>query len=227
MLTKRRKRKILAKVPGRVGRLYQSKLDAVEAFEATQRRFVAALQECTGMYCIDIGANVGDYTRTMAMYASYVYAIEPDPVAFDILTSVTKGLSNVIPINACGGISDAKTRIYRTKEFQSNPRMQTQGSSMFLSRGSNPDDAIESDQVNVIELIQSLESEVGVIKIDAEGAEIPILESILEREDMLKRIRYVFAETHEHIWPELQQRYGEIRRRAAGTKGAIIDLSWH
>ena len=227
MQQKKRKYRILARVPGRLGRRYQNKLNMIRAFEVTQSRFLAALKECVGMKCIDIGANVGNYTRTMATFASHVYAIEPDPVAFNQLASVAKGLPNVTLMNACAGVSNEKTRIYRTKEFQSNPQFQPQGSSMFMASHLSQNNFIECDQVNVIELIEDVESEIGVIKIDAEGAEVPILESLLARRSLLKRIRYVFAETHERIWPENKRKYEEFRRRANEVDGAIIDLSWH
>ena len=227
MLTKYRKYRLLSRVPVRVGLRYQSKLDTVEALRATQHRFMNALQECSGLDCIDIGANVGHYTTTMAKYASQVWAFEPDPIAFDELISSTKDLGNVQPINACVGVSTSKTRVYRTKTFDSDPYQQTQASSMFLASHLDENDFIVSDQVDVTQFIEDLGSEIGVIKIDAEGAEVPILKSILERQDLLGRIRYIFAETHERFWPEWQKSYEEIQNRAVEVSGTAIDLSWH
>ena len=227
MLTKQRKYQLLSRFPGRVGRRYQDKLNAIETLRATQRRFMTALQECTGLDCVDIGANVGCYTRTMAKYASHVWAFEPDPLAFDELTSSTKGLANVTSINACVGVSTVKTRLYRNKAFNSDPILQTQGSSMFPSSHLDESEVIYSDQVSVTQFIDDLDSEIGVIKIDAEGAEVPILESILERQDLLNRIRYIFVETHERYYPEWQENYYRIQERARDFSGTVIDLSWH
>ena len=227
MHKKQRKYQLLSRFPGRLGRHYQDKLNAIETLRATQLRFMTALQECTGLDCVDIGANVGCYARTMAKFASHVWAFEPDPLAFDELTSSTKDLANVTSINACVGVSTVKTRIYRSKAFSSDPISQTQGSSMFLASHLDESEVIYSDQVSATQFIDELDSEIGVIKIDAEGAEVPILESILERQDLLNRIRYVFVETHERYWPEWQENYDRIQERAGEVSGTVIDLSWH
>lgn len=227
VVDKFQKYRLLAKFPGLVGRRYKEKLGVLQAFKATQSRFRAACQDCTGMKCIDIGANVGDVTKVMAKFAGHVFAIEPDPVAFEHLSSQTRNLSNVTLINACAGVSSSTTRLYREKKFSSNPRLRTQGSSMYTASHLNLTESIDCEQIDVAEFIDGLDSEIGILKIDAEGAELPILESILEQDEIMNKIRYVFAETHERIWPEWHDRYEKVRRQAAGVTGSVIDLSWH
>ena len=45
--------------------------------------------------CIDCGANVGDYTELMASTGARVYAFEPNPRAFHILSRRFRGLPTV------------------------------------------------------------------------------------------------------------------------------------
>ena len=54
---------------------------------------------------IDIGANIGAHTVTMAEHSGYVYAFEPQKRVFDVLGRNTARFPNVTLVNA--GVSDA------------------------------------------------------------------------------------------------------------------------
>ena len=226
-MDKHQKYKILARFPGLVGRRYKAKLSASEARKAAELRFTTACKNCIGMNCIDIGANVGVVTKAMAEFAGHVFAIEPDPIAFGHLSSETAGLPNVTLIKACAGVSNSDTQIFRDKDFHLNPKLRTQGTSMFVASHLNAADAVQCKQIDIAKFITELNSDVGILKIDAEGAELPILESILTNEKMLTRIRYIFAETHERFWPQWHGRYEELHKLAAHVSGTVVDLSWH
>ena len=58
-------------LPGRIGRRYSRK-------HLLHSEFPNAVKSCRGMTCIDLGANVGEYTRKMAVSAKRVIAFEPD-----------------------------------------------------------------------------------------------------------------------------------------------------
>ena len=66
---------LLRRLPGNWGRYYQRKFLGLSAMAA----FEEALRHSEGMMCIDLGANVGVYTRQMALQAKRVIAFEPDP----------------------------------------------------------------------------------------------------------------------------------------------------
>ena len=89
---------LLRRLPGEWGRYYQRnflRLHAKAAFEE-------ALRRSEGMTCMDLGANVGKYTRKMASVAKRVIAFEPDPWACAELRANVADLDNVI-IEECGG----------------------------------------------------------------------------------------------------------------------------
>ena len=78
--------------------------------------------------------------------------------------------------------------------------------------------------MNFIRYLEELNEDVGVLKIDIEGAEIDLLEALFDRPDLLDRIEYIFAETHEEAMPDLAVRAKAIRDRAARIVRPKIDL---
>ena len=64
----------------------------------------------------------------------------------------------------------------------------------------------------MIQIIGDIDSEIGAILIVAESTVVPILEAILERQDLLNRIIYIFAATHERYFPQLLDNYDKIEK---------------
>ena len=230
MITKTDKYKLLSLLPGSIGQRYRYKLLRVEKtrnHEFTQAEFISALADSSGMVCVDIGANVGYYTRIMAQHAATVYAFEPDPLAFSILKQTTAELENVVLIEAAAGASNDNVALYRSRAFKTDPRRQTEASSTFAARHTDIGNSVEVTQLDIVQFLQSIGTEVGVIKIDAEGAEVPLLESILDNGALMSRIHYIFVETHEDFFPTLSKRFDAIRARVKHIDSPKINLSWN
>ena len=67
----------LRQLPGKLGRRYERKYMRLQALT----EFEEAIHRSEGMTCIDLGANIGEFTRKMASGAKQVIAFEPDPWA--------------------------------------------------------------------------------------------------------------------------------------------------
>ena len=223
------KYKMFSLLPGRVGRIYSVKLTRMAETNNTQQRFRRALQDCRGMTNVDIGANVGDYTILMARFASEVYAFEPDPFAIRELETVAGNLKNVKIMNSAVGVGVGDAVLYRSKKIENNPFEFSQASSIIAASHLDRKNSLQVRQMDFISFLDELNSDVGVVKIDAEGAEVAILESLLDNPSVLRRIRYIFVELHERLFPEFSQRYENIRKRIElkGSRNPVIDLNWH
>ena len=205
---------ILSRFPGLIGRIYNQKL--LRLF--SHNRFYSALQECNGLVCIDIGANIGIYTKIMAQHAKHVYAYEPDPHAYKILSETTTNYHN-ITLSDCAIGDDNKTmKLYRSKGYYNNPLKSTIASTVYISDDSDIDNYIEVNQICIKNIILNIEQEIGILKIDAEGAEVPILEMILDNCALMSKIRYIFVETHERLYPKMRERYEIIHKEASNIK---------
>ncbi len=82
------------------------------------------------------------------------------------------------------------------------------------------------EQVDIINFLLEMEEDFGIIKIDAEGAEVPILERLLDHDTLANKIHYVFAETHERIFPELSARYLALRNKCDESLRPHVNLNW-
>ena len=83
--------------------------------------FEKALRHAESMTCIDLGANIGKYTRKMAREAKEVIAFEPDPWAYAALQQNVTDLDNVKVENAAAGINERTVLLFRHADFENDP----------------------------------------------------------------------------------------------------------
>ena len=138
-----------------------------------------------GATAIDIGANLGYYTRPLSAIvgdAGHVYAVEPVPVIFDVLKRNVAGRKNVTLLNYALGSEE------RTIEM-ANDSVAAAGyfgtGRNFVSDGELSGEAIKfsAEMRRGSELFANLER-VDFIKCDIEGYErvvIPEMRAIIER----------------------------------------------
>ena len=138
-----------------------------------------------GATAIDIGANLGYYTRPLSAIvgdAGHVYAVEPVPVIFDVLKRNVAGRKNVTLLNSALGNEE------RTIEM-ANDSVAAAGyfgtGRNFVSDGELSGEAIKfsAEMRRGSELFANLER-VDFIKCDIEGYErvvIPEMRAIIER----------------------------------------------
>ena len=150
------------------------------------------------MICIDLGANVGDYTRMMASVAKQVIAFEPDPWTFDVLQANVADLQNVRLEKVAAGTHESRVLLYRHVRFQDDPASHSGSSSLIASKTNVAEqEAVEVRQIDFIAYLERLNEDIGTLKMDIEGAEVDLLEALLDRPEIMKRIDYIFVETHE------------------------------
>jgi FkbM family methyltransferase len=175
---------------------------------------------------IDCGANIGRFTRMLASTGATVYAFEPDPYCFARLTSEFALMPNVRLSNSAVGVSDQPIELYRVKDFETNPKLLSSSSTIYPSkRNVDSEHRICVQQVDLVAFVRSLPKKVTLLKIDIEGAEVPIFEKLLDSET-IARIGHVFAETHERAIPELAARTRAIRKRILAEGRTNINLDW-
>ena len=221
------KYRLLRHLPGRRGRRYARKYRAA-TMPDSQEAFLAAVEDAKGAICIDLGANVGEFTALMAKHAARVYAFEPDPWTAKRLRENLAGLDNIEVIEAAAGISEGSIQIYRHPDFESDPENLSQSSST-LSDKANVDTSkpIEVPQIDFIRFVRELPSRIAVLKIDIEGAEVDILERLFDEPETLRRIDFIFVEVHDDKIPSLTTRTDAIFARADQIERPRIDLNWH
>lgn len=223
-MNKTLKYSLLRCLPGRLGRRYQRKLERLHArtFELEE-----AIKRVKDVTCIDLGANVGVHTKRFASIAKQVIAFEPDPYILALLRANVADLDNVKIVNAAASTSEGVIHLYRHVRFDKNPEFYSRSSSIVSSKNNvKTENAVEVRQVDFIKYLEDLDEDIGILKIDIEGAEVELLEALFNRPDIMKRIDYIFAETHENRIPGHEQRVNALRKLALEIKRPRINLDW-
>ena len=190
--------------------------------------FSEAIRRSAGLTCIDLGANSGKITRKMASGTKQVIAFEPDPWTHAILKANVTDLTNVRIENAAAGIAEEVVLLYRHKQFDEDPIRFSESSSIIASKSNVTEmGAVEVRQVDFVKYLEDLDQEIGVLKVDIEGAELALLEALFARPDILGRIEYIFMETHERQIPDHATRVRALRKKAHRMDRPYINLYWH
>lgn len=225
-LDRRLKFQLLGQLPGRAGLVNRRRYRRLfrEEHEAAFKR---ALEDCRGLPAVDVGANMGIYANIMAQYDGPVYAFEPDPWTAGKLRENLSECHNVTIHEAAAGIEEGTIQLFRRVGFDENrERNSVAASTVAEKKNLNHDAAIDVPLIDLIGFLEQLDSDIGVLKIDIEGAEVALLERLL-KEHVLKRIHYVFCETHETMIPELVDRTEALRKRVRKIERPVFNMDWN
>lgn len=187
---------------------------------------------CPGDIVLDCGANIGNVTMPLAATGAQVYAYEPDPYAYDRIYKRTASLENVTLEHAAVGVENGTTHLMRPANFDDNPKGGSVKSTVIKGGrniNENADSRIEVKLIDLTETIQNLVDQHGRIaflKMDIEGAELEILEKMLEK-DLFQHIGLTVAETHERKFKYLAQRFKSLHH-SISKKYPItqVNLDW-
>lgn len=180
----------------------------------------------------DCGANVGDVTIPLAKTGAQVHAFEPDPFAYEKISRRVKNLSNVTLHNVAVGPESGSIQLMRAANFDDNPHGGSVKSTVIKGgRNINEDesDCIKVQMINLPDMICDLTSnnrQIAFLKMDIEGAELELLETMFAQ-DLFQNIRLTVAETHEKKFKELAPRFKELRHTISEKYPITkVNLDW-
>ncbi|QDS88914.1 31-O-demethyl-FK506 methyltransferase FkbM [Rosistilla ulvae] len=178
-----------------------------------------------GDIAIDLGANVGKITQLMANTGAKVHAFEPDPNAFRVLEKKFRWNWNVRLHNVAVSNKVERMKLFFREEHLTDPVKYSVGSTLNPNKTNN-NNAFYAE-VDVIRFSDFLRrfSRIRVLKIDIEGAEVHVLEDLLNR-DLLRRVDITLVETHEECIPDTSQGMAVIRQRVKDAGLSNIYFNW-
>ena len=182
-----------------------------------------------GDIAVDCGANMGVVTAQLAATGAKVIAFEPDPGTFATLVEKFGQMENVTLINAAVGIGSGSVKLMRADNFASNPEGASVKSTILDGgRGIDAANCVEVPLIDFPSFLREQQALGGVtfLKLDIEGAELEILET-MERDALFGLVRCLVAETHERKFSELRPRFKALRQKVAQSYApSHVNLDW-
>lgn len=175
---------------------------------------------------LDCGANVGHITKLLASTGASVIAFEPDPVAFEKLKKRCGDLRKVTLIQKGVWDKAATIPLYTHKDSKGDEASFTVGSSIVADKVNiNPGVMQEIEVIDLVQFLEQLPKKPDLIKLDVEGAEIEIVEHIIETKSWNLFDR-MYVETHETKIPEHKEKWVRIREQLKSNGVTNIKLNW-
>jgi len=179
---------------------------------------------------LDCGANIGMVSAQLAATPARVIAYEPDPYAFSRLGDRFADAPNITLVNAAVAAHPGTVRLMRAENFDANPEGASVKSTILDGgRAINADTGLDVTCLSFLDILRDLASAdrpLAFVKMDIEGAELEILETMLAQ-DMFGHIRCLVAETHERKFKHLRPRFRALRSEIA-SRFAVghVNLDW-
>ncbi len=177
-----------------------------------------------GSIFLDCGANVGDICVAALKHKMKVIAFEPDKNALKLLRKRFEGTRNVEIIPKAVGNSDRTANFFQNEKSSQGDVLATQASSFFRHEHAQ-DEAGLVEVVDIVKFIRNLDTPVGILKMDIEGAEIECLEAILDA-GLHTSIGQILVETHERFSEDLAAKTAALRTRIQAIGATNINLDW-
>ena len=223
---------VLRFVPGPFGAAFETRLHFARR-QLDRGTAIAAFETALAMLapdgvCIDLGANVGTVTERLVERAGHVHAFEPDPWSFGELSRRVGERPNVTLHNVAIGTHDGTMRMLRDPGFAGDPSVRSHGTSAFPSVLWQQGEAetFEVPVVDIRRVLRGLGRPVAIMKVDIEGAEVDLIETLLDAPER-NLVEALFVETHEVQIPELRRPTAALKKRVRSVTRPVIHLGWH
>ena len=176
-----------------------------------------------GSFAFDCGANVGSITSKFLNSGLRVVAFEPDRFAREILERKYGNNTNLEVVPAAVGTRSDTALLRRHKEFESNPEYLTISSSIVDRPNVDDQNSEQVRVINLIEKIEKFQGEISILKLDIEGSEVPILQSLLDS-GLHQKVKFIFVETHERFSHQIAWKTAQLRARLKKNHLSHINL---
>jgi FkbM family methyltransferase len=174
---------------------------------------------------VDCGANVGDVTSAFARTGARIYAFEPSAACFAILRSRFAATPNVTVFNKGVMDKDCTLSLGTPKPHGKFDDIDSTVSASFVNDNLPPSQTTQVSCIDLSAFITSL-GKVRLLKLDIEGAEIQVLNDLMDT-GAIELVELTVVETHENQIPSLIPQTDELRSRIQKSGYASrIRLDW-
>jgi len=204
-----------------------SKLFRRRSTHKLDEKFLEYLELSQRDIVIDCGASIGDTVDVFRRKGALVHAFEANPMAVEALKKRFKEDDMVVIHEAAVYDRYGTANFYFHEELSESTLKTANGSSLLKVKGNvNKESPCQVRTIDVSDFIEKLESRVAVLKVDIEGAEIEVVNHLLDT-GVYKLCSHILVETHERKIPELLKPTELLRKRLKDMRVENINLEWH
>jgi len=179
-----------------------------------------------GSIVIDVGANVGEFSELFSMRGASVVALEPNPVAYAVLTQ--KAIPRVLALRYGAGTEKAVKKLFHHELAERDELGYSKSASLLENKpnvSSNNFSYIRT--MDLASFVMEFPSKIYLMKMDIEGYEVEVIPHLVAT-GALDNIEYCFVETHEDKFSELQPATeAMIAAVEASNTSCKMFFDWH
>lgn len=169
---------------------------------------------------VDCGAHAGVFSDVALACGGICYAFEPNKYLYAFLRDLYKGNEKLILSNQAVSNKNGKTTFYT---YASNAVSDGAG----IMRN-NLGVGYEVEMLDFCEFLKDIiqkHHKISLIKIDIEGAEFDVLDSLIEQK-LYKNVEYIMVETHERFFENPKEKIENLKNKIAKNNIQNIFLDW-
>lgn len=142
---------------------------------------------------LDLGANIGSFTHACAELGMSVMSVEPHPIAFKYLQNRTKRLSGIALFQMAVSDHRGTIKLFTHPLHKNDPITTSLSASLVADKFREDSGYYEVSSVTLDHFFVG-DTVYEIVKIDIEGAEMYLVEQLIENAHKIKRL---LVETHE------------------------------
>lgn len=182
--------------------------------------------------CIDGGANIGAFADICLHKNGIVHAFEPGEEAYNILNEKYKNNSKVILYKKAIHTKNSTVQFYNCQEENDDFLTYSQCNSLIKFSSEEHIHQTASSQIETCDFVEfikknfiDLNTEIYVVKLDIEGAEFEVLDSMIDN-NVCSHIKYILVETHKRLFADGDEKLNQLKKKIEKNNITNIYLDW-
>lgn len=169
---------------------------------------------------VDCGAHAGVFSDVALACGGICYAFEPNKYLYAFLRDLYKGNEKLILSNQAVSNKNGKTTFYNGVNNAAS-----EGASITRNWGGSSYEVEMLDFCEFLKDIIQKHHKISLIKIDIEGAEFDVLDSLIEQK-LYENVEYIMVETHERFFENPKEKIENLKSKIARNNIQNIFLDW-
>lgn len=176
---------------------------------------------------IDIGANVGVFSKRFFPTGCQIYSIEPNIHAYLELRKLSSNYPKITTMQCAGTTHNGFTKLYLHQNHKLNQLNWSTGSSLYSEKTNvDKNNFTETKAIDIAEFIINLKRPVRILKIDIEGHEVELIPHLLEK-GALNYVCFLIVETHDRKNPGLIEKTEKMKESLESANFNRVRWDYH